>query len=126
MPDATHPRSAAGAAHSESVRITVEDLITTLTEKLGTKLVAFMVDKDPSSVGRWRSGRSKPSDEAVRTMRSAYQVFQMLERHDSDATIRAWFMGMNPQLDDASPLEALQDGRNREVMAAARAFATGG
>ncbi|TCW18822.1 hypothetical protein EDD19_1484 [Dietzia cinnamea] len=35
-------------------------------------------------------------------------------------------MGMNPQLDDVSPAEALADGQHREVMAAARAFVAGG
>jgi hypothetical protein len=45
---------------------------------------------------------------------------------ESDHTIRAWFMGTNPQLDDESPLEAVREGRNREVLAAARAFVTGG
>jgi hypothetical protein len=36
------------------------------------------------------------------------------------------FMGMNPQLDDVSPAEALAEGRHRQVMAAARALVSGG
>lgn len=40
--------------------------------------------------------------------------------------IRAWFVGMNPQLDDDSPAEAIHGGRLKEAMAAARAFAAGG
>lgn len=40
--------------------------------------------------------------------------------------IRAWFMGMNPQLGDESPIEALREGRVRDVMAAARAFVNAG
>jgi hypothetical protein len=35
-------------------------------------------------------------------------------------------MGMNPQLEDVSPAEALAEDRYREVMAAARAFVSGG
>lgn len=50
----------------------------------------------------------------------------MLKGDDADPTIRAWFMGMNPQLDDVSPAEALAEDRFREVLAAARAFLAGG
>jgi len=32
-------------------------------------------------------------------------------------------MGMNPQLDDENPADLLAEGRDREVMAAARAYA---
>jgi hypothetical protein len=59
-------------------------------------------------------------------LRVAYQVIQTLERKEADATIRAWFMGMNPQLDDLSPAETIREGINREVSAAARAFLAGG
>jgi hypothetical protein len=45
---------------------------------------------------------------------------------ESDHTIRAWFIGMNPQLDDESPIEAVLSGRHKEVLAAARAFLAGG
>jgi len=31
-------------------------------------------------------------------------------------------MGMHPELDDASPAEALSNGRSREVMALARSY----
>ncbi len=49
----------------------------------------------------------------------------MLEPVEADATIRAWFLGSNPQLDDLSPAEALHNGLNRETLAAARAFLAG-
>lgn len=39
---------------------------------------------------------------------------------------RAWFIGLNPQLDDVSPAEAIHDGRLKEAKAAARAFVAGG
>lgn len=59
-------------------------------------------------------------------MRTAYQMFDLLESEESDHTIRAWFMGMNPQLDDESSAEALREDQHRAVMAAARAFLAGG
>lgn len=38
---------------------------------------------------------------------------------------RAWMPGMNPQLDDDSPIEAMAEGRFKEAMAAARSFQRG-
>lgn len=61
-----------------------------------------------------------------KNLRAAFQVFQLIQTVDAPHTVRAWFMGMNPQLDDVSPAEALADGDHRAVMAAARAFTTGG
>jgi hypothetical protein len=113
-------------AHRQSVTITPTDLVTALCDKLGPKSVAYIVDRDASSISRWKSGASDPGEAALRPLRVTYQVFQMLEGLESDHTIRAWFMGTNPQLDDESPLEAVREGRNREVLAAARAFVTGG
>lgn len=119
-------RRTATRAHRSSIQISESDLVKALTAKLGIKLVAFVVDKDTSTVSRWRSGSSQPGGDSLRALRTAYQVFQLLEHSEADATIRAWFMGMNPQLDDVSPLEALQQGLHREVLAAARAFLAGG
>jgi len=50
----------------------------------------------------------------------------VLRGTESDHTIRAWFIGMNPQLDDVSPAEAISAGKYREVIVAARAFLAGG
>jgi hypothetical protein len=39
-----------------------------------------------------------------------------------DDLSRAWLIGMNPDLNDASPLGAIADGRGDQAMAAAREF----
>ncbi len=41
-------------------------------------------------------------------------------------TVRAWFLGLNPQLDDHSPAQSIRDGDFRDVLVAARAFLAGG
>lgn len=112
------------AAHRDAVRVSQSDLVEALTSKLGTKLVAFVVDRDPSTISRWKAG-SEAGEASLLPLRIAYQVVKMLEPVEADATIRAWFMGSNPQLDDLSPAEALHDGLNRETLAAARAFLAG-
>lgn len=120
-------RSAESArAHKSSLRIGTRDLVAALTMKLGTRLLSFIAEKDQSTISRWKSGKTQPSDENLRPLRTAYQVFALLESAESDHTIRAWFIGINPQLDDMSPSEALRDGMFREVLAAARAFRSGG
>lgn len=113
-------------AHRRSVEISQQDLVAALTQKLGAKLVAYIVDRDTSTISRWQSGKTEAGEAALLPLRVSYQVIQLLERHEADATIRAWFMGTNPQLDDLSPIEAVREGLNRELMAAARAFLAGG
>ncbi len=115
----------AARTHREAVQFTPQDLVKALIGKLGTKIVAFIADKNPSTISRWASGENVPDEYALRSLRAAYQVFDLLESEESDHTTRAWFIGMNPQLDDVSPAEALKEGRLREVMAAARAFHAG-
>lgn len=124
MADVLASDQARRAAHRDAVRVSQRDLVGALTSKLGTRLVAFVVGRDPSTISRWKSGH-EAGEPSLLPLRVAYQVVKMLEPVEADATIRAWFMGSNPQLDDLSPAEALHDGLNRETLAAARAFLAG-
>ena len=56
----------------------------------------------------------------------AYQVFRLLLAEESKHTIRAWFIGLNPQLNDESPVMVIRAGRFQEVMVAAKAYVSGG
>lgn len=114
------------AAHKSSLAISQADLLAALDAKLGSKLVAHLVDRSPSTVSRWRTGKTTLDETALVPLRVSYQIFKLLENEEADPTIRAWFMGSNPQLDDLSPVEAIRDGLNREALAAARAFLAGG
>jgi hypothetical protein len=97
-----------------------------LKSLLGPKLMSLTMGVDPVTVDRWVAGRGTPRLDNEKRIRCAYQVYSMLKPVDSDPTIRAWFMGMNPQLDDRSPAEAIAEGDLRAVLAAARAFRAGG
>lgn len=89
--------------------------------------MAFIADVNPQTANRWASDpRRQPREDHERRLRAAYQIFQELQTVEAAPTMRAWFMGMNPQLDDDSPAEALADDREREALAAARAFIAGG
>jgi hypothetical protein len=112
-------------AHRSATEATTADLVTTLEEALGRQLVAALADVDPKTVDRWREGR-KPRSESEARLRTAFQVYQLLLTRDSEHTARAWFIGLNPQLDDVSPIEVLRKGRLREVLVAAKSFTLGG
>ena len=98
-----------------------------LAENLGPALVALVAGVDAKTVRRWASTPERQMRQlSERRLRAAYQVFQELLPIEASATIRAWFMGMNPQLGDQAPAEVLAQDQYREVLAAARSFASGG
>lgn len=124
MPDL---REISQEAHRTTIESTMADIVSFLQEVLGQKLVAYIANvADPKAVSRWASGERSPRGGSEDRLRGAYQVFQMLQTEESAHTIRAWFIGLNPQLDDESPAFALRDGRTRDVLVAAKSYLAGG
>lgn len=120
-------RTATDEAHERAVSFDIKDVARYLQEALGQKLVAYMADvSDNKRVGRWSQGDQAPRIEAELRLRAAFQIFHLLLSEENSHVIRAWFIGMNPQLDDDSPVQAIHDGRLKEALAAARAFVAGG
>lgn len=121
-------RDASIEAHRTTVESSIADIAAFLQDALGQKLTAHMVGvEDPKTVGRWASEKRLPQDaEVEQKLRAAYQVFRLLATQESPYTVRAWFVGLNPQLDDESPAAALREGRVRDVLVAARSFLAGG
>jgi len=114
-------------AHQKAVVFEIKDIARYLQEALGQKLVAHMAGvADPKRVGRWAQGTQAPRGEAERRLRAAFQIFHLILTQDSVHIARAWFIGMNPQLEDDSPAEVIRDGRLKEALAAAKAFVSGG
>jgi hypothetical protein len=121
------PTLASREAHRQTTESTIEQITSFLEEVLGRKLVAKLAGvQDPKAVGRWASGERAPRAASEERLRIAYQVFRLLLAEESKFTIRAWFIGLNPQLNDESPLLAIQEGRFQEVMVAAKAYVAGG
>lgn len=111
--------------HDGSVRAQPQEITGFLRELFGAKLVAHMAGiADDKRVHKWANGAPmSPTSES--RLRAAYQVAWYLLEHDSAETLRAWFIGMNPQLDFEAPADAIRDDRPREVMVAAKAFVEG-
>jgi hypothetical protein len=111
--------------HRRAVETNFAELVQTLEEVLGRALLAEVAGVDPKTVARWRDGKPARA-EAEKRVRTAFHVAQLLLSRDSEYTVRAWFIGLNPQLDDTSPAQALKAGQLREVMVAAKSFTLGG
>lgn len=122
---ATRRQAASDTAHRAAVQESTQSVATYLCELLSTPLVGHIADVEVSTVNRWASGTSTPKTSAEKRLRDTYQIARMLSGTDDNHTIRAWFIGMNPQLDDETPSGALRDDRPRDVLAAARAFMDG-
>jgi hypothetical protein len=113
-------------AHARAVETDLTPAVRSLVDVLGKGLVAVIVGRDVKTITRWVAGQGPRGDDEQRRIRDSLQIAELLLASDSPATVRAWFMGMNPDLDDESPAEVLAGGRARDVMAAAREFSHSG
>jgi hypothetical protein len=128
-----HPMSVAPSiyeqAHKQAIRASVQEAAASLQELLSRRVTAFIVGVgDGKTVTRWASGEITDirDEEVEKRLRRAYEIAQLLLQFDSPATVRAWFIGLNPQLGDISPAEAIHQGKLQEALIAARAFIAGG
>jgi len=120
-------RQSGANAHRQTVELSTREVARLLVDGLGANLVAYIVDRNVQTVRRWIDGDQDPVLEIERKLRDALQVFALVREADRTHHVaRSWFIGMNPQLDDVSPSQMLRDGHSREVLAAARAYVTGG
>ncbi len=95
-------------------------------EVLSRRLVAYVAGvKDAKTVSRWAKG------EVGSRAGRARGVFGRRTKSRSFGAVRfapgwkAWFIGLNPQLDDESPAEAIREERLKEAMNAGLAFVAG-
>ena len=118
---------AAAQALQLVTRSTWAEMASYLQQLFGQRLTAAITGvEDARTVGRWIRGQEPQTSYRAR-LRDAYQVATLIELAESRETARAWFLGMNPSLNDAPPAqviaEDLQEG-GRRVMKAARTFLT--
>jgi hypothetical protein len=110
------------AAHSRVTRQGIAATAAALQELFGQRLVAVIAGvKDAKTVGRWARGEDVPRAPAAATLQNALHVVELLRSQEDDETIRSWFRGRNPDLDDGSPALLIRD-QSQGVIEAARAF----
>ena len=117
------PRQPAGStAHAGSVRAGIDEVAASLQEMLGQKLTAVVAGvTDARAVGDWARGVRRPHPKAEARLRHAHQIANLLAQVETPQTVRAWFIGMNPELDDHPPALAIAEEPTR-VLQVARAF----
>ena len=118
-------------AHERATRATFSEVLTLLREILGARLCAYLGSvKETRAVNEWAAGTREPSEATQQRLRVALRVALAIADVDSPEITRAWFQGLNPQLDERSPARLLREGDLDEVgpavVAAARAFLVGG
>lgn len=118
-------------AHARAMRGEFPTIVAELRDLLGAKLSAYLgAVKETRAVGQWADGEREPSEAVRLRLRLALQVALMVSEADGPAVTRAWFQGLNPQLEDRSPARLLREGDLDEVgpqvLGAARAFVVGG
>jgi hypothetical protein len=92
------------SAHREASRTSVAEIAAYLQAMLGPTLTAITLGiKDPKAVGQWAKSQRQPRAAQEKLLRETFQVVNYLARIEQADVIRAWFMGMNPDLDDRSP-----------------------
>jgi hypothetical protein len=108
--------------HGQATRLGVPVIVRSLQDVLGQRLVAVIAGvSDAKAVSKWAGGGRSPHPEADQRLRNAYQITHLLLQRESPETVRAWFVGMNPDLDDQAP--ALMLGKDPVgVLQAARTF----
>src|ERR1700674_3167273 len=99
------------AAHRRAMQASFGEVVAELTEILGKKLTAYIGGvKDTRVVERWIHGNvEQPYKDADRRIRLAYQIAKTLSEHDSVKVVQAWFIGLNPELQDRTPIRLLKE-----------------
>jgi hypothetical protein len=119
-------------AHERAMRMSFRRAVEELRALLTPRLVAYLGRvRETRAVHQWADGtREVKSSDVEQRLRFALQVALVLREHDDPSVVQAWFLGINPHLDDRSPARLLRDGDLDEVgplvLAAARAFVIGG
>lgn len=113
------------------MRAPLPEVVVSLRSILGARLCAYIASvKETRAVNEWTEGVRVPAVQTQRRLRLALQVAQTIADADDAEVARAWFQGLNPQLEDRSPARLLREGDldevGPEIVAAERAFLVGG
>ncbi len=124
--------SAHSIDHEQAYRASVVNPLDEIARKvqnvLTRRLTAYIAGvKSGKTVTRWATGDvSKIRHESNVRLRTAYEIVQLFEQMgESKETTLAWFLGLNPILDDVPPAEAIHEGQLQDSLNAARAFVSG-
>jgi hypothetical protein len=112
------------AAHLQTTRLDIHEVAARMTAHLGPTLVAALSGtKDPKLPIRWaKAAGPRPGHDFERRLRLGHRLWTQIASAGDDHVARAWFIGGNPMLEELTPLTAIREDRDAQVMAAAEAF----
>lgn len=87
--------------------------------------VARVVGTSPRSVTRWRRSEAVPRREHEERLLELKAVVDLLRRVLREEPARLWLRSPNPELDYEKPLDLIERGEYRRVIAAVLAMAEG-
>ena len=116
-------------AHREATTGAFPNVVRALVSVIGRKQTSYIANvKDARAIDRWLENAT-PQKDVEQRLRLTFHIASMLAKFDSSAVVQAWFLGLNPELDDAVPLTLLREGNvetdGKRVLNAARAFIAG-
>src|SRR4051794_25618688 len=110
------------SSHAGATRASLPEIVREVEAVLGQRLTAVIAGvADAKAVGKWARGERSPRADAEQRLRDTYYVTTLLLQMETPSTVRAWFSGMNPELDDRAPALMLSEDPAR-VLQAARTF----
>src|SRR5262249_5574842 len=113
-------------AFDATTRAGIAEIADALQRLFGQKLTAVLGGvQNPKAVSKWAGGGLCPHKGTAQRLRNVFHVVQLLAQLESEDTVRAWFTGMNPSLDDDSPAMRIADEPTRVLQAARSFLATG-
>lgn len=113
--------------HVETTRLDIHEVVRQLNKHLGPTLVAVLANvRDRKMPHRWANfDGPEPRHGSHTRLKTAHRVWNAISTVEDDYVARSWFIGANPRLGEVSPVQALREGRERDVIAAAQAFVEG-
>jgi hypothetical protein len=114
-------------SHAKTTRLDIHEVARQLVSHLGPTLVAYLANvNDRKLPHKWaKVDGPEPRTESTARLLAAHRIWSDISNSESDGVARSWFIGANPRLDEDSPALALRDGREKDVLAAAKAFVQG-
>jgi hypothetical protein len=116
--------------HHQASRATKKEMARTLKELLSARLTAYIIGQSERTINRWANEESGIMERmlSINTMRrliTLYEIVLLITYFEDQETAKRWLLGMNPQLNDLMPAEAIRNGQLREAIVAARSFVSG-
>lgn len=115
--------------HRKATITPINEITRKLEQVLSRRLTAVIAGvKDGKTIARWASDDTTEIQyNKEQRLRMTFQiVLLLLGSQDSPQMVKAWFIGLNPQLGDESPAEVIRKGQLQEAWNAAQAFVVGG